>query len=70
MHRNRDEELRGLPQVRYIPNFVFLDSTGKKVFETRGFNTVREAKALHEFVSRKLYLKSNFGEFLSSYPDS
>jgi len=47
---------------------VFLDANGKKVAETAGFANPREAKALHEFVTRKHYLKTGLREFLDSYP--
>lgn len=48
--------------------FVFLDAGGKKVLETRGFRDPREAKALHEFVSQRLYLKTQWPAFLAAYP--
>lgn len=70
MWRNSDQTLRALPAARYIPNFVFLDSRGNKVFETRGFNNPREAKAIHEFVSRRLYASMTFAEFLATYPET
>ena len=62
------DELRKLATFGYTPNFVFLDSNGKKVFERRGFSTPREAKALHEFVTKRHYEKTKFQDFLSSYP--
>jgi len=64
------DELRKLTSARYTPVFVFLDSGGKKVLETRGFRTPREAKALHEFVAKRLYLRIQWQEFLAAYPKS
>lgn len=61
-------ELRKLTTRRYTPVFVFLDSSGKKVVETPGFRSEREAKALHEFVTQKAYLKTSLREFLDAYP--
>ena len=63
-----DEELRKLSSAHYTPVFVFLDSSGKKVLETRGFRNPREAKALHEFVSKRLYLKTQWPAHLAAYP--
>ena len=68
VRRNGDEYLKKLPAARWTPNFVFLDSEGGVVLETRGFNTPREAKAIHEFVTRRLYKTSDFKQFLASYP--
>lgn len=65
-----DEALRKLSSAHYTPVFVFLDSGGKKVLETRGFRNPREAKALHEFVSKRLYLKTKWPDFLAAYPKS
>jgi thioredoxin-related protein len=62
------EELGKLSTARYTPVFVFLDSSGRKVLETRGFRTPREAKALHEYVSKRLYQKTKWPEFLAAYP--
>ncbi len=62
------DELRKLSMAHYTPVFVFLDSGGKKVLETRGFSTPREAKALHEFVSKQLYRKTQWQAFLAAYP--
>lgn len=63
-----NEELGKLSAARYTPVFVFLDSAGNKVLETRGFRTPREAKALHEFVSKRLYRTTRWQEFLAAYP--
>lgn len=52
----------------YTPVFVFLDANGRKVAETRGFRNPREAKALHEFVTKRLYLTTSLQEFLAAYP--
>ena len=65
-----NEELRKLSSAHYTPVFVFLDSGGKKVLETRGFRTRREAKALHEFIAKQLYLKTQWPAFLAAYPKS
>lgn len=65
-----DEELRKLSSAHFTPVFVFLDSGGKKVLETRGFRTPREAKALHEFITKRLYLKTRWQAFLAAYPKS
>ena len=62
------EALGKLSAARYTPVFVFLDAGGKKVLETRGFRTPREAKALHEFVSKRVYLKTPWPAFLAAYP--
>ena len=63
-----DHELRKLTGRPYTPVFVFLDASGKKVAETAGFGNPREAKALHEFVTKKHYLKTAWREFLDAYP--
>lgn len=63
-----DEELRKLSAAHYTPVFVFLDFSGKKVLETRGFRNLREAQALHEFVAKRLYLKTQWPAFLAAYP--
>lgn len=63
-----NDELRKLSVAHYTPVFVFLDSSGKKVLETRGFRTPREAKALHEFISKRLYRQARWQEFLAAYP--
>ena len=65
-----DEALRKLSSAQYTPVFVFLDSSGKKVLETRGFRNPREARALHEFVSKRAYLKTQWPAFLAAYPNS
>ena len=64
----KDHELRKLTSFPYTPVFVFLDSSGRKVAETQGFRSEREAKALHEFVTKKAYLKTSLREFLDAYP--
>ena len=64
----RDHELRKLTSRAYTPIFVFLDSSGKKVVETAGFRSEREARALHEFVTKKAYLKTSLRDFLDAYP--
>ena len=63
-----DDRLRKLSNAHYTPVFVFLDASGKKVLETHGFRNPREAKALHEFVSRRHYLKTQWPAFLAAYP--
>jgi thioredoxin-related protein len=63
-----DHVLRKFTNQPYTPVFVFLDPNGKKVLETRGFRNPREAKALHEFVSKRLYVKTSWQEFLAAYP--
>jgi thioredoxin-related protein len=60
-------ELRKLATFPYTPVFVFLDANSKKVVETRGFRTEREAKALHEFVTTKAYRKTSLREFMATY---
>lgn len=69
VRRNRDEALKKLPAARWTPNFVFLDSSGAVVLETRGFSTLREAKAIHEFVTKRLYKTTDFKQFVASYPE-
>ena len=64
------DELRKLATFAFTPNFVFLDSSGKKVLERRGFSTPREARALHEFVTRQHYRTTRFQDFLAAYPTS
>lgn len=61
-------ELHKIVTNRYTPVFVFLDANGKKVLETRGFRNAREAKALHEFVSKQHYTRIGLQEFLAKYP--
>jgi thioredoxin-related protein len=63
-----DEALRKLSSARYTPVFVFLDSSGRKVLETRGFRTPREARVLHEFVAGRHYLKTSWASFLAAAP--
>jgi thioredoxin-related protein len=62
------DELRKLSTAHYTPVFVFLDSGGKKVLETRGFRNPREAKALHEFISKRHYRQTSWAEYLAAYP--
>lgn len=62
-------ELRKIVSFRYTPVFVFLDANGRKVLETHGFRNAREAKALHEFVSKRHYTRTSLQEFLSKYPN-
>lgn len=61
-------ELRKLTNFSYTPVFVFLDANGAKVVETRGFRSEREARALHEFVTKRAYRKTSLREFLAAYP--
>ena len=63
-----NDELRKLSSASYTPVFVFLDSSGKKVLETRGFRNPQEAKALHEFITKRHYLKTQWQAFLATYP--
>ena len=66
----RDSELYKLGEGRgWAPLFVFLDADGNKVLSTRGFNNVWEARVLHEFISKKQYLKTTYQEFLASFPE-
>ncbi len=60
-------ELRKLTARPYTPVFVFLDSNGRKVAETNGFRNEREAKALHEFVTKKHYATQSWQAFLTAY---
>lgn len=62
------DTLRKLTSAPYVPVFVFLDTDGKKVHETRGFRDPREARALHEYVSKRHYLKTQWQAFLAAYP--
>ena len=64
-----DHELRKLTAARYTPVFVFLDGSGAKVFEWRGFNNPLEGRAIHAFVSGKHYQKTTFREFLAAFSD-
>lgn len=59
-------ELRKLASFPYTPVFVFLDANGKKVVETRGFRSEREAKVLHEFVTKKVYRNTSLREFIEA----
>ena len=63
-----DEHLRKLTSLQYVPVFVFVDATGKKVLETRGFRTEREARAMHEFVTKRHYQTTSLADFLAKYP--
>ena len=63
------DELRKLTSLRYTPVFVFLDASGNKVLETRGFNNAREARAIHEFITKRAYLKTSYQEFIAAYPN-
>ena len=62
-----DHELRKLSSLPYTPVFVFLDASGKKVAETHGFRNPREAKALHEFVTKRHYTRTKWPDFWASY---
>ena len=62
-------ELRKLSTFAFTPNFVFLDSNGKKVLERRGFSTPLEARAIHEFVTKRHYQNMTFQDFLAAYPN-
>ncbi|HXV09273.1 MAG TPA: hypothetical protein VD839_00575 [Burkholderiales bacterium] len=61
------DELRKLTSFSYTPVFVFLDASGKKVAETRGFRDEREAKGLHEYVAKRHYVKTSLKDFLRAY---
>jgi thioredoxin-related protein len=63
-----DHPLGKLTRQPFTPVFVFLDAKGKKVLETRGFANPREARALHEFVSKRHYAKTSWQDFLAAYP--
>lgn len=67
-HYLPDERLRQLSKASYTPVFVFLDPAGKKILETRGFRNPREARALHEFVSKRRYTQAQWPAFLAAYP--
>ena len=56
--------MRDLTSRSYTPVFVFLDSNGKKVLETAGFRTAREGRTLHEFVSKRHYLKMTWPDYV------
>lgn len=60
-----DTRLRRLTTRSYTPVFVFLDATGRKVVETAGFRNAREGRALHEFVSKRHYLKTTWADFVA-----
>jgi thioredoxin-related protein len=64
------DKLRKLSTFPFTPNFVFLDSSSSKVLERRGFSTAREARAIHEFVTKQLYRTTKFQDFLAGYPGS
>lgn len=55
--------MRDLTTRGYTPVFVFLDSSGKKIAETAGFRNAQEARALHEFISKRHYLKTSWQDF-------
>jgi thioredoxin-related protein len=63
-----DHPLGKLTRQPYTPVFVFLDTGGRKILETRGFRTAREARALHEFVARRHYRKTSWENFLAAWP--
>jgi hypothetical protein len=52
-----------------VPLFVFLDGNGKVVQKTNGFGNAYEGRALHQFISQKLYQRMAYQEFLASFPD-
>ena len=62
---SRGSRMRDLTSRSYTPVFVFLDAGGKKVHESAGFRTPREGRALHEFVSKRHYLKTTWADFLA-----
>lgn len=63
-------ELRVLAQGRtYIPQLVFLDAKGNRVFQSRGFNNQVEAKAIHAFVSSRAYEKMSYQEFAMTFKE-
>ena len=66
-HYSRNDPLGRLTSFKYTPVFVFLDDKGNKILETRGFRTPREAKALHEFVAGRLYLRTTWQAHLEHY---
>jgi thioredoxin-related protein len=65
---SKDEYLGKLVTRQFTPVFIFLDHTGKKVLEMAGFRNPREAKALHEFISKRHYVKRSWQDFLAAYP--
>lgn len=66
----QDHALRKLTNRSYTPVWVFLDADGNKILENTGFRNVREARALHAYVSGRHYRKMGYPEFLKTYPKS
>lgn len=53
--------------ARWAPTLVFLDANGKTVARlSGGFNNEKEAVLTHEFVSQKLYGKSDLAEYVKA----
>jgi thioredoxin-related protein len=53
--------------ARWAPTLVFLDANGKTVARlSGGFNNEKEAVLTHEFVSQKLYAKSDLTEYVKA----
>ena len=65
---SKEETLGKLVTRRFTPVFVFLDGNGRKVLEMAGFRDPRQAKALHEFITKRHYVKTGWPEFLAAYP--
>ena len=54
-------------KVRWAPTILFLDAQGRKVADLRGgFKNEREAILTHEFVSQKLYAKSDLAAYVKA----
>src|SRR4029079_9649731 len=66
----RDEAERELAKkhkVRWSPTLLFVDARGRTVARfTRGLNSEREGVLLHEFVTRRLYTKTNAHAYLAA----
>lgn len=58
-------------KVKWAPTLVFLDAKGKAVARVpKGFRNEREAILTHEFVSRKLYARSDLEAYVKANFDA
>jgi hypothetical protein len=53
-------------RIRWAPVLVFLDASGKRVAYARQLRNEKEVVLLNEFVSQKLYVKTDFGKYYAA----
>lgn len=65
--REEDRKIIAKYKARWAPTLVFVDHKGKLVARIpKGFNNEKEAVLLDEFVSQRLYRKTDFREYFTA----